>query len=659
MATTPANLIPSTPEATAAEAQTRRGAPAPGVPAQPTECPAPDRDFDIGKGVLRAAQTRPYERDSEEPDSDAPDERPPLYRPLRIYTLDPTVSCLEGSTTIVNVPYEPLKPGPVGHLLEVDSSDGEEGEPGTPLDLEDPRILIRSGRDPSPSDHRFQQQMAYAVASNVGAAFQKALGRRIAWGFDRRPSQEATRLVLRPRAFEDRNAFYNKDRGEVCFGYFKAEKVVEGLNLPEGRIYACLAHDIVAHEMTHALLDGLRAQFTYPSGPDVMAFHEGFADLVALFQRFTYKQVVLSAIRKSRGNLADATLLTDIGRQFGQTTGARGALRSTIDLVEGQQIRKYDSDLECHDLGLVLVHAVFEAFMTVFRRRIERYLRLATGGTGMLPAGALPADLQDILAHEASKIASQFLNICIRAIDYCPPVDLEFGEFLRAIITADFDLVPDDSWDYRGAWIDAFQRRAIYPGGVNSLAADELLWDRPEKKVQAEELTFARLQFEGDPGRAAGPQELCRQARALGKLVTDSRYREVFGLAVPGTGSKGDTFGKPCVESIRSSRRVGPDGQIVFDLIAEVIQTRTVRGTSGGPELHFHGGATVILDPQGKVRYVIRKRVTDDERLQRQRDFVLSAKGQRYWQLADGRYQPRPLLFRMIHQRRNNAAGST
>ena len=51
------------------------------------------------------------------------------------------------------------------------------------------------------------------------------------------------------------------------------------------------------------------------------------------------------------------------------------------------------------------------------------------------------------------------LNICIRALDYCPPVDLVFGEYLRALITADADLVPDDKHGYRTAFIEAFRNR--------------------------------------------------------------------------------------------------------------------------------------------------------------------------------------------------------
>ena len=37
---------------------------------------------------------------------------------------------------------------------------------------------------------------------------------------------------------------------------------------------------------------------------------------------------------------------------------------------------------------------------------------------------------------------SIFFNVCVRALDYCPPVDITFGDFLRAVITSDFDLHP-------------------------------------------------------------------------------------------------------------------------------------------------------------------------------------------------------------------------
>ena len=57
-------------------------------------------------------------------------------------------------------------------------------------------------------------------------------------------------------------------------------------------VFTCLSHDIVAHETTHALLDGLHPRYQEPTNPDVLAFHEAFADIVAMFQHFTLPEVL-------------------------------------------------------------------------------------------------------------------------------------------------------------------------------------------------------------------------------------------------------------------------------------------------------------------------------------------------------------------------------
>jgi len=47
-------------------------------------------------------------------------------------------------------------------------------------------------------------------------------------------------------------------------------------------------------------------------------------------------------------------------------------------------------------------------------------MRIASGGTGVLPSGALHPDLVNRLAVEAARAAQQVLLMCIRALDYCP-----------------------------------------------------------------------------------------------------------------------------------------------------------------------------------------------------------------------------------------------
>ena len=124
--------------------------------------------------------------------------------------------------------------------------------------------------------------------------------------------------------------------------------------------------------------------------------------------------------------------------------------------------------------GLVLVSAASAAFLAIYKARVADLTRLATSGTGVLPKGDIPADLAGRMADEAGKVASQILRMCIRALDDRPPIDITFGDYLRALITADRDLVPDDPRNYRVAFVAAFRDRGIYPSGVRNLSPDNL-----------------------------------------------------------------------------------------------------------------------------------------------------------------------------------------
>src|ERR1019366_9219866 len=206
---------------------------------------------------------------------------------------------------------------------------------------------------------QLRKLMVYAVCTSVYASFRAALGRYVSWGFDR-PGIGPVKLTVRPEAFQGENAYYEKRDGTLSFGYYKGDKArTIGNNLPGGMYYTSLSHDVVAHEVTHALLDGLRSNFTIPSGPDVPAFHEALADLVAFFQRFTYAEVVRAAIRDAGTDLARSAMLTNIAEQFGQTTTGAGALRTVAEVpLPGQPLRHYGQDMEPHKRGAVLTGAV-------------------------------------------------------------------------------------------------------------------------------------------------------------------------------------------------------------------------------------------------------------------------------------------------------------
>jgi hypothetical protein len=95
---------------------------------------------------------------------------------------------------------------------------------------------------------------------------------------------------------------------------------------------------------------------------------------------------------------------------------------------------------------------------------------------------------------------------------------------------------------------------------------------------------------------------------------------------------------------------VGPDGQIVFDLIAEVTQRRTAHAADGTP-YDFYGGSTVILGPDGEVRYTINKRICQGEREKNQGQFI-EANRNNLWSRSEGRMVPCALAFARLHKDR-------
>jgi len=595
--------------------------------------------FEISERVAQQARLRPPRR---EPGG-------PVHRPLRIYTLEPSVSDRVGGVATVNVPYEKLEKGPLGALFDVRCDGAPRDLRAEALDLDDPHLLLSSGLSPTPANGRFHLQMVYAVCSLTYAAFKRALGREIAWGTPA-PAAGPHRLLVRPFV-PGANAGYSRDTG-LTFGFFKAGKRPAGFTIPGGLVCTALSHDVIAHETTHALLDGLRSSFMEPTNVDVPAFHEGFADLVALFLHFSYADVVERAIRESRGTLGRGSLLTDIAREFGYArskTGAADALRSGVDVAgiaafdsdvvpsRENAPTQYDPSLESHTLGSVLVSAVFEAFVTIVRRKCERFFRIAGIDPNEVGQAALGDALVKAIAQEASDVAGQMLNICIRAIDYCPPADMELGEYLRAMITADGDMERSDKWGFREALMRSFRRRQIVPDHVQFMTEDAMRWQPPADPLTIPELAFRNLKFDGEPGQPADAAELTRQAQALGSFVTNPQFAKCFHLVAPGDRlPKGIVQASPAmVQSVRVTRRAAPDGRIMFDLVGEVTQSCTV--DRGGTLFDMHGGCTVIVDPEGNVRYSIYKRFDADKRKERQ-FAAMAGPLKSFWKKSGRRY---------------------
>lgn len=417
----------------------------------------------------------------------------PPFRKLRGYAFDPSLSLKMDTANINDIVYkimweDNLMPGPAGEYVEVVDYDPTVKEFYEAVDLDNPYLLAQDGLDPSESNPQFHQQMVYAVTMLTIKNFERALGRKILWSprrlKDKKKFEEYVgQLRIYPHAMREANAYYSPLKKALLFGYFSSTPADETLQMPDSLVFTCLSHDIIAHETTHAILDGMHNYYNEPTNADMLAFHEAFADIVALFQHFTFPEVLKHQIAKTKGDLGSQNLLGQLAQEFGSAIGSYGSLRDALGGIDEEtKIWKphtpdpdeYRSVIEPHARGSILVAAIFEAFVNIYKSRVADLIRIASEGSGILRQGELHPDLVNRLASEASKAAEHVLGMCIRALDYCPPVDLTFGDYLRAIITADSDLVADDKRDYRLAFIDAFRKRGIHPESIRTLSVESL-----------------------------------------------------------------------------------------------------------------------------------------------------------------------------------------
>jgi hypothetical protein len=610
---------------------------------------------------------------------------PPAYRHLRGYSLDPGFSTrldtAEINEVVYHIPFERVEPGPVGEYIEVLDFDPASSCWYEPVDLTRDDIASQHGLAPSEGNPQFHQQFVYAVGMKTIRHFERALGRKIVW-YPRvvRPKGKrkgagnvqwersyVQRLRIHPHALRDANAYYDPDKKALLFGYFSAADQSQGANYPGGLVFTCLSPDIVAHEMTHAILDSIHHRYLEDTNPDVAAFHEGFADIVALLQRFTFTALVEDELYRSAGRLDRYTVLGELATQFGEALeGNRGALRSMIgrwnENDEWVPLKPSPSDyatnIEAHDRGAVLVATIFDAFQRIYQFRTRDLIRIASNGTGVLPKGSISRDLVHRLAGEASEIAEHLLHICIRALDYCPPIDISFGSYLRALITADLDIAPEDENGYRLALIEAFRARGIFPDRVNTLSIESLCWNKPVFTAKEQTaINWLANRLKPDIHRLVETTDrhelydCSRDAQAklhellMGKervFLQDSEWENFLNKMGLTSLPVSRLFGKdsskvrfrpnnhhvPAVEvhTVRPAFRAGRESRQVEQVVVTFTQRVMADvGTDGASKLMvFRGGCSLILDlgNLNLVEYVVVKNIKSYRRFCQQAGYV-------------------------------------
>jgi hypothetical protein len=599
--------------------------------------------------------------------------------PMTVLAQDPEITEAGRPVTVpIPVPAGRLQLGPANHRFHVVDV-GARGAPAQPpVGLHrpgQPWTYVDEWRGPASDDlannREFRAQNVFAIAAHTLALFERHLGRRVPW------RSGWPHLFLVPKGMLGGNAAYMPDRQAVVFGYLPALDGVEP-------VYACLSYDVIAHEVTHAILDGLRPRYVEPGLPDQLAFHEALADMVAMLSVFELAGVARRLVmgkRKSprihfpsdsaaediadpkqrrdariagRRELLTRTALLGLGEQLGRARALRDRqpdlgvgnmpLRRSVNLVPDKTILEKPEYQEAHRRAEVLVAAVMRTLAGMWASRID----------ALDPRGGLDAER---VAEEGVRAAGHLLRMVLQSLDYLPPVELEFADVIDCIITADTRLTPDDEFHYRDTLKQAFADFGIKPPPHQMLDVDGRVAPEPRR---------TRDNKQQPPGDPDNPPDRIRYEH-LNLTALRTSPEEVFSFIWNNSAALGiDVRLATRVDRVITTTRAGADGLIVTEILADYTQwIGTTAGQlpagmhrpNGVPEdvkVEMWGGGVLGFDQFGRFRLQQRKPVLDTKRQQARLDnLVAHAIGD-----ADGGFgttdgTPPDERFALLHEMRS------
>jgi hypothetical protein len=364
---------------------------------------------------------------------------------VNVYFKDPSVAKSNPTAAIdVNfeVPWEPgIGDGPTSArfaVVDYDSSTGNLEKPAQ-WDEKSSIFLSPKGVDLNTTKGRilaqFRQVSVWATVQHTLDFFEggRGLGRRVEWGFD------GNRLLLVPTAGYGENAYYDRLSKSLQFYWFMSDA---------GRINTCESSDIVNHEFGHAVLDGLRPYYFESILTETGAFHEFMGDLTALLMAFRNNAFRKKIVEQSKGDLADATLLTSLAEQFGEAVTDQPYLRTALNSIKMSEAANANS----HTMSQVLTGAVFDVMIALLNIRKTRELDRRAAN-----AAYKPASLERLFWYTIDH-----MQMCaIQPLDFLPPCDVTFRDYALAILRAEKITNPVDPDGFRKAIFEAFLNREI------------------------------------------------------------------------------------------------------------------------------------------------------------------------------------------------------
>jgi hypothetical protein len=189
------------------------------------------------------------------------------------------------------------------------------------------------------------------------------------------------------------------------------------------------------------VLDGIRPFYFHYTSLQTAAFHEAIADLTAILAAILDNPLRRSVGAAGHGVLDHDNAIGLLAEEFGAETIHASSLRNANNTFT---MDDFSASVSPHDLSQVLTGAMFEILAGIAA------IHQRSGNSSPLQALWWAAD--------------RFRRLALQPLDFCPPVDVQFADYARAVLK-NFMLYEERDSDngkaYRNLIYDVFHRRRI------------------------------------------------------------------------------------------------------------------------------------------------------------------------------------------------------
>ena len=278
---------------------------------------------------------------------------------------------------------------------------------------------------------QFDQSNAHGIVANTIQMYDNYLGAPAKWSF-RGP------LNVVPRKGTGKTAYFS--RGDRSINFFEWNSPSLGK-----RVSTAQSADVIAHEIGHAVWDGLRPRAGYSN--EAGAFHEAFGDCSALLHAVQQDSNINKALEQNGGDLSKPSLISRMAEEFGTgfnkedkdpNNDDRPYYRTALNDFKYIDPKKLPDDSYPPTVGEEVLTREFHSFSRVWSGAFYRML-------DSLYKGEKTAGVE---SAEALKSARDKLgSVWGRSLHELPPTGIKFGivaESMLKIAARDGDLVTFD-----------------------------------------------------------------------------------------------------------------------------------------------------------------------------------------------------------------------